>query len=491
MSGWRGQGGKRAKGRRDDQDPQLDNTAWLAELEQQAAQADDDEEDWATTLRGRRAPAQPPASAQPPAPAPPSYASDPPLPAPSPPAEPSWMPPADPAPPPPDYRLLGVEPDRPGWSGWDADPATQGPPVTPTPVSEPDWSSGRPTDRAGFAEPRLSEPPVSERAGPGESRRADPPGGEGFWDSEWPVQAEPDRRASGADPGQEARPAAGADTGQEAWPAARADPPTGAWPPPEPAGREPDYPALFGELYRRSAAQLDPIWEAPPAAEPLPEPGQPDPSAAAWPFEETTQSWEPSDRSFIWPADELPTTPTEWEPGASRSWLDDPAPAPQPPTPPSDQTAGWPGSGPTPQPPDQTSAWPGSGPTPQPPDPTARGRPRRPARLPPGRPGRGRATGCRRRRRRRPATGRPRSRPMCRRPGGVPTQVRPPAPGPLTRRSTSSRPCRSEGPSGRRPGRRPMEPPDRTRPSAPHRQIAGGSASPRTAPAGPGPGSSP
>ena len=54
---WRGQGGgKRAKGRRGDQDPELDNTAWLAELEREAAaQADDDEEeDWASTLRGRR-----------------------------------------------------------------------------------------------------------------------------------------------------------------------------------------------------------------------------------------------------------------------------------------------------------------------------------------------------------------------------------------------------------------------------------------------------
>ena len=52
---WRGQGGKRAKGRRGDQDPELDNTAWLAELEREAAaQADDDDEDdWASTLRQR------------------------------------------------------------------------------------------------------------------------------------------------------------------------------------------------------------------------------------------------------------------------------------------------------------------------------------------------------------------------------------------------------------------------------------------------------
>ncbi|HSK36974.1 MAG TPA: hypothetical protein VLA80_09575, partial [Actinomycetota bacterium] len=59
---WRGQGGRRAKGRRGDQDPELDNTAWLAELEREAAQAgdDEDEEDWASTLRGRRSPGPPP-----------------------------------------------------------------------------------------------------------------------------------------------------------------------------------------------------------------------------------------------------------------------------------------------------------------------------------------------------------------------------------------------------------------------------------------------
>ena len=75
---WRGQGGRRAKGRRGDQDPELDNTAWLAELEREAAQADDDEDDWASSLRGRRSPATPP---EPVAPAP----------------DPGW-PPADPEP---------------------------------------------------------------------------------------------------------------------------------------------------------------------------------------------------------------------------------------------------------------------------------------------------------------------------------------------------------------------------------------------------------
>ena len=60
---WRGQGGKRAKGRRGDQDPELDNTAWLAELEREAAQADDDEDDWASTLRGSRSSVPPPGPA--------------------------------------------------------------------------------------------------------------------------------------------------------------------------------------------------------------------------------------------------------------------------------------------------------------------------------------------------------------------------------------------------------------------------------------------
>jgi hypothetical protein len=133
----------------------------------------------------------------------------------------------------------------------------------------------------------------------------------------------------------------GADDGSGGWRPAGVDTPTGAWDAVEPVGREPDYPALFGELYRRSAAQQDPVWEAPPAVEPLPEQGPPDPPAAAWPFEETTQSWEPSDRSFIWPPDELPSTPNEWDqPAPSRDWLDDPAPG-TPPEP--DQTAAWAG----------------------------------------------------------------------------------------------------------------------------------------------------
>ena len=260
---WRGQGGgRRARGRRGDQDPELDNTAWLAELERAAGEVDDEEEDWASKLRGGRAPGPPVAGPPPTVPGPPPA------------AEPSWSPPAEP--PPPDYRLLGMEPDGSGSSGWDAGRSTQDHPPTPAPAPsrdpEPDWL--------------------------------------------------------GSDP----------DPGGSTWPPAGVDTPTGAWEPAEPAGREPDYPALFGELYRRSAGQQDPTWEPPPAAEPLPEPGQPDPSAHAWPFEETTQTWEPSDRSFVWPAEELPSSTSSWE-STSPSWMDDPpaqppswaAPTPPPP----------------------------------------------------------------------------------------------------------------------------------------------------------------
>jgi len=139
-------------------------------------------------------------------------------------------------------------------------------------------------------------------------------------------------------------------------------------------GREPDYPALFGELYRRSAGQQDPIWEAPPPVEPLPEAGAAEPVTGSWPFEETTQSWEPSDRSFIWPSDELPSAPAEWEQPGPAPWDD---PAPEPPARHEaadrglDQTAAW-APGPAPDPPSRPSPWAdrtgtGNGVPPQPP----------------------------------------------------------------------------------------------------------------------------
>jgi hypothetical protein len=299
---WRGQG-RRAKGRRGDQDADLDNTAWLEELEKAAAEQDDDEEEWASKLRRRRSqePEPPPTAPDPPGPAPElprtPVAHDlspyPPLesePAPPPPPPP---PPSRPAPGParePDYRLLGMEPDtRPqdgDWdTGWDAGSSARG-------GAAADWATRDPSPSAPSA---AGDPGTGLPAwGPQES-------GDGY------------------------------DLGEPDWRPAGPDAATGAWSPAEPVGREPDYPALFGELNRRSAAQREALWDASaaPAPEPYEEPGSPDPPAPAWPFEETTGTWEPSDRSFIWPAEELPATSSESEP-STPSWLDEPTT--QPPT---------------------------------------------------------------------------------------------------------------------------------------------------------------
>jgi len=435
---WRGQGGKRAKGRRGDQDPELDNTAWLAELEREAAAKadDDDEDDWASTLRRRRPPTAPSLSPDPPS-------------EPSP--EPGWAPPSD-------HQHQDAEPGGAG-SGqepgaWAADPGLGDTSSAP----DPDWSwrpstadafedpgtstqadpdagweryggaassepvpetfGGAPQDagagagwegsqaghggwgdpgdqgaRASSADPGtgsdLYEPeapryePEAPRVGGGLHEPADPRAGGNPWDGGDPpaggdlygagdLHAGGDPRAGG-DPGAGSDfygagdpQAEGGSTGgeeHEGWRSAGVDTPTGTWDPGEPVGREPDYPALFGELYRRSAAQQDPIWEAD-FDQPMPEQGHTDPSAATWPFEETTQSWEPSDRSFIWPSDELPSTPAEWDQPGSTNWLDDPAPglaaAPEP-----DQTAVWPEAGrraweepaPEPAPEPRSSPW--------------------------------------------------------------------------------------------------------------------------------------
>jgi hypothetical protein len=291
---WRGQG-RRAKGRRGDQDPEVDNSAWLAELEREAAQAgDDDEDDWASTLRGRRGPT-------PPSPAPP----------PAPPSDPSWAPLPDPGLPPPlDDRFPDPEPGGAGSRPWAADPGYQEPPPPP----DPDWAWRPPASD-------LFEPPGEPVQGVGP-------------DADWGGSRE--------------------SAGDEEWRRAPLDTPTGVWSPEdpvgrEPVGREPDYPALFGELYRRSSSQQDPIWEPPP--EPAPDQGQPDPPSGGWPSEETTQSWEPSDRSFDWSADEPPSTQAGWEPSPASSWLDEPPPVPSDYEPPDrrfsspDPGTGDPGSG--------------------------------------------------------------------------------------------------------------------------------------------------
>jgi hypothetical protein len=335
---WRGQG-RRARGRRGDQETDTDNTAWLAELERAAAEQDDEEDEWASKLRRRRSqdpgPAWP-ATPQPPA-APAPRPADPPGPTPEPPrSEPaSGLPRApmahdlspypplggeqlDPPPPTspepyrePDYRLLGMEPDSRHAAGdWDTGGWT-------APDPAPSSTGGPAADWPGW------EPEGSGRLGPG-----DP---EGVPPSEGPRRGAPVDYDLGA-----AQPWNGAsvdhDLGDD-WRPAGPDTPTGGWSPGEPTGREPDYPALFGELNRRRRPDPDPLWDSPPAPEPLQEPGSFEPPAPAWPFEETTQSWEPSDRSFIWPAEELPATTSDWEPSASR-WLDQPTtePTTSPPT---------------------------------------------------------------------------------------------------------------------------------------------------------------
>src|SRR6266511_5278294 len=307
---WRGQGGKRARGRRGDQDSDLDNTAWLEELEKAATEQDDEEDEWASKLRRRRS--QDPEPPAPRAPDPPRRAPE--LPrapvahdlSPYPPlgSEPAAPPPPPSSPGPgptrePDYRRLGMEPDtrRPGgdWDAdWDAGSSARG-------GAAADWTTRDP-----------SPPPApSTPSDPGTDRPPWEPGGSG----------EP-RRGAPVDRD-------GYDLGEPDWRPAGPDATTGAWSSAEPVDREPDYPALFGELNRRSAAQREALWESAPAPEPYEEPGAPEPPAPTWPSEETTGTWEPSDRSFIWPAEELPAAPSEWEPSMP-SWLDEPTA--QPPT---------------------------------------------------------------------------------------------------------------------------------------------------------------
>ena len=375
---WRGQGGRRAKGRRGDQDPEVDNTAWLAELEREAASADDDEDedDWADTLRSRRT-----GGGGSPGPSGPGYPSaDPPL----------------AGGPPPDYQSYespafedASPADDPGWAAQDPRDA----------AAEPDWGWRRPApDPYGGAATGRPEADWSDPGTAGwEPAGADTPTGAwspatpdpGYAPTEpgpgyTPATPDPGYAPAGPDPGYAPRPdpvyPVAFDPAYPDAPLAGRESsfPTGY---PEasqsepPVEREPDYPALFGELYRRSAGQQDPIWEAPPPVEPLPEAGSTDPATGSWPFEETTQSWEPSDRSFVWPSDELPSAPAEWEQPRPAPWDD---PAPEPPARHEaadrglDQTAAWPAPAPAPDPVPQPSPWAsrsgtGNGVPPQPP----------------------------------------------------------------------------------------------------------------------------
>ena len=344
---WRGQGGRRAKGRRGDQDPELDNTAWLAELEREAAQADDDEDDWADTLRSRRGGGgESPAFEE----APPA-------------GDPGWagQDPRDAAPD-PDWARRRSSPDpydRPAPDPYDG---------SPTGRPEADWND----PGAGGWQPAGTDTPTGAwspaTADPGYAP-VDPTPGYAPADPGYAPGADPGY-APGPDPGYAPGPDPGYAPGPDPGYPAASEPmypdvplagresnyPTGYPETPQsepPVGREPDYPALFGELYRRSAGQQDPVWEAPPPVEPLPEAGPAEPATGTWPFEETTQSWEPSDRSFIWPSDELPSAPAEWEQPRPAPW-DEPAPEPPARYGPTDsgldQTAAWPAPAPDPAP---------------------------------------------------------------------------------------------------------------------------------------------
>jgi hypothetical protein len=184
----------------------------------------------------------------------------------------------------PDYRLLGMEPDTRRQGGdWDAG-----------------WDTGSSAPAGAAADWTTRDPSPSAPRSPSP---ADP-------GTDWPAWEPEGAR-------------------EPDWYPAGPDAATGAWSPAEPVDREPDYPALFGELNRRNAAQREALWDSAPAPaqEPYEDPGPPDPPAPTWPFEESTGTWEPSDRSFIWPAEELPAASSEWEP-SSPSWLDEPTASP-------------------------------------------------------------------------------------------------------------------------------------------------------------------
>jgi hypothetical protein len=332
----RGQG-RRARGRRGDQDVEHENTAWLEELEKAAAEQDDDEEEWASKLRRRSlSPAPPPSTApEPPGPtgvprpdpsadrapelprAPVAHDLSPypplggePSPPPPPPRSPAGSGPARE----PDYRLLGMEPDIRTDSPGPVPPEDPpGVPRTPpalgvprTPPAADGWDAGWDSGNSH------GDAPADWTTG---DHASSAPGSTADAGTDWSTWSQPEGPGPTTDWGY--------DPGEPDWR------PTGVWSPAEPVGREPDYPALFGELNRRSAAQREALWDSGPSAtEPSEDLGSPEPPAPTWPFEENTGSWEPSDRSFIWPAEELPAAPSEWEP-SSPSWLDEPtAPSP-------------------------------------------------------------------------------------------------------------------------------------------------------------------
>jgi hypothetical protein len=306
---WRGHG-RRGRGRRGDQDVEHESTAWLEELEKAAAEQDDDEEEWASKLRRRRSSSPEP---------PPSTAPDPPGPT----GAPLRGSPDPSGSHPPELPRAPVAHDLSPYPPLGGEPAA--PPPPPTTPADDSGATREPDYRLLGMEPDTRQPAGDWDTGwDGGSFHGDTAGDPGTDWSTWSPPEEPARDWE--------RPGAPADWGYDPddWRPVGPDATTGVWSPAEPVGREPDYPALFGELNRRSAAQREALWDSPPATEPDEDLGSPEPPVPAWPFEETTGTWEPSDRSFIWPAEELPAATGDWEP-SSPSWLDEPTAPPPPP----------------------------------------------------------------------------------------------------------------------------------------------------------------
>jgi hypothetical protein len=135
-----------------------------------------------------------------------------------------------------------------------------------------------------------------------------------------PPLADRYRSAGGATP--RPAPAPATDPGATAW----------SWETPQPAGYEAPYeapratwePGLQAQPQGLSDQQFgspapweteDPGFGAPPAAEPQPwdTASESEHWGGKWPFEETTQSWEPDDRSWLWPTQEAPSNTGSWE----------------------------------------------------------------------------------------------------------------------------------------------------------------------------------
>ena len=320
---WR-QGGRRAR-RGDRDEPAPDQTAWLAELDETG---ENDEEDWARTLRDRRSldPGAsgglqlPPAADQ----APPPLAPE--APAAAAPAEP-WAQ-AEPA-------TTGLHPE-PAEAGdrsgeWDVDWGTQDPLAGPTRAPDPDWSGwslepepplawraeGQPSTGSWPADPAGG---TAVHGDPGSLPRTDP-------DEPWPNG--PDGRAEGHTAGAPWPPAESSRDWEPSdnswtWPVIEPPAATGGWETEPPPWMD-DPPARPREPVAEAPAAA--AWEA--ANEPwAPPPAVDEPATQAWPA--------PTGPARGRPESSAPPGPAAAEPASV--WQPPPVPAPDPSAPPATAT---------------------------------------------------------------------------------------------------------------------------------------------------------